>query len=159
MKYIINSIISTVSGILWRLGGSDGFSKGVRRYGVSGIMGTIAVVKTKKVWVGFLTMGLLVGATSIGYGESSAVAEFVNNLGIYDSPLLDIVIRAICGFAYGFAFLPTIIALRKYKYLYTILLPIVLCPAIRLLGNITGAVVEEFLMGFMVIFSYLLIKE
>jgi hypothetical protein len=97
---IFQTIASLVSGILWRLGGADGFSKGFRRYGVSGIVGILATLKTKKAWIGILTMGLLFSSLSLGYGESSTIAQFVYNLGIYENPLLDIVIRAICGLAY-----------------------------------------------------------
>jgi len=158
MKKIINVIATLVSGVLWRLGGSDLCSKSVRRWGVGGVVGLLATMKTNKAWVGILTCGLLGGAASMGYGESSSIAQFVYGLGIYENPLLDIVIRSIVGLAYGLAFLPTIICTKNYKNLYTIALVVVLVPSIRLLGNMTGAVVEETLMGMAVVGSYCLIK-
>lgn len=158
MKKILNIIVSLIGGVMWRLGGADGFSKGFRRYGVSGIIGILATLKTKKAWLGILTMGLAFGAFSLGYGESSSIAQFVYKLGIYEDPLLDITIRAIVGLAYGLSFLPTIIASKNYKNLLTIPLVVILVPSIRLLGNTVGAVIEEFLIGTAVVGSYCLIR-
>lgn len=158
MRKVINLIISVISGLLWRLGGAKGFSKGIRRYGVSGLIGIIAFKKTKNIFIALLTMGLLFGAFSLGYGETSVVGEFWSNI-IFNHTLWDIATRATMGLLYGLAFLPTIIYLKKYTYWYTIILPGVLFPIIRLLGNFTGDVIEEYIVGFMVMFVYLLIKE
>lgn len=153
MRKLINLVISVISGIMWRLGGAEGFSKGFRRYGVSGILGIMAFLKTKKWYIGFLSMGMAFGAFTLGYGESSFIGEFWYN--IVDSHLMwDICVRATVGLLYGLAYLPTILCIKKYKYLYTILLPVVLCPAIRLLGNTVGAVWEEWIIGFSLMFIY-----
>ena len=156
-RIIIDIIASIVGGVLWRLGGADNFSKGYRRYGVAGILAVLAFLKTRSKVVVLLSYGLLVASTSLGYGESSALALFWNNLGVYSETMLDIAIRGSVGLLYGLAYLPTVIYLKKYKWLPIILVPMILCPAIRFLGNITGAVVEEALMGAMVIGVYCLL--
>ena len=78
------------------MGGSDEFDKGVRRYGVPGLILVNALLSS--LWLGIASYPLMVGTLSIGYGESSAIRKFCggNNM----------LTRALIGFFYGLSALP-----------------------------------------------------
>ena len=155
VKACINSLAGVLGGLLWRLGGSDHFPKSVRRYGVAGILSTLVLDRTKNYTVMLITFGASVAAFSLGYGEHSFLTGFFAGAGVQNQVLLDIFVRGTIGLAYGTAgYLPTIWFLKQWKYLYIVCVLAVLVPAVRLLGNIVGVVVEESLIGFFIVFLY-----
>lgn len=152
IKWLWRIVISILGGLFWRAGGSDKYPKGVRRYGVSGLLGIISFL-FKKSWVALLTMGLAVGAFSLGYGiPNSAIASLLVSLGITTHLTLQILTRIIVGFAYGIILLP-LICIKKAHWQY-IFIPMILVPIICLFG--LTATVEEFLIGSIVVGNFLL---
>lgn len=90
---VIRILFLMLCAIFWRLGGS--VNKGFRRYGCPALIGVMCVFTQN--WLGLLSVPLLVGAYSLGYGPSSALMK------IFKSKYL---VRAICGLAYGLASAP-----------------------------------------------------
>ncbi len=149
---------SVLAGVLWRLGGSDIAPKAVRRYGVAGLLSTLVFEKTASIPVALISLAASIIAYSLGYGESSALAALFTGLGITNHTLLDICIRSMVGCAYGLAgYMPTIVHFKRWDCLYSIALITLLVPAARLLGNRVGAVLEETIIGFLVVFLYLVL--
>ena len=155
VKTSINSLASVLGGLLRRLGGSDHFPKSVRRYGVAGILSALVLDRTKNYTVMLITFGASVAAFSLGYGENSVLAGFFTGAGVQNQVVLDICVRGTVGLAYGTAgYLPTILFLKQWNYLYIIGVLAMLVPAVRLLGNVVGVVAEESLIGFFIVSLY-----
>lgn len=156
----IKLLLSVPGGFLWRMGGSDTFSKIVRRAGVAGYLGVISILKTKCWITSILSAGLAFGAYSLGYGESGHIWEFWREIvGVTNHLLGDILTRASVGMAYGLAYVPTVIRLKAWKKWFIPLLPIIIIPALRLLGNGIGATLEEIMIGCSVVLCFLFIKK
>jgi len=77
------------------MGGSDDFPKSIRRYGCAGLI--ILNSLLAKNWLGLVSLPLLIGTFSLGYGESSWLMRKLKN------PYL---VRFVCGFLYALASLP-----------------------------------------------------
>ena len=91
--YKIASI--AVCGILWRIGGMAGWSKGYRRFGVPGaIMLNVLLMQN---WLGLISIPLLIASFCIGYGETSKLSL------LFESKYL---VRLLCGLAYSLAAVP-----------------------------------------------------
>jgi hypothetical protein len=77
---------------MWRMGGSADFPKGVRRYGVPGIIMLNLLMNQN--WLGLISIPFLIGAFSLGYGVNSKLIK------LFKSKYL---VRLICGSAYSLA--------------------------------------------------------
>lgn len=158
IKKIVYIFSSIVSGILWRLGGSDIAPKAVRRYGVMGVMLGLSTYKTKNIFLGILSAGILFGFMTMGYGipsigdEGSLIGRFVvYTLGVNSEIWATLLTRMVISFGYSLAFIPTIIYTKKWVDLFKCLIVIIIIPLIALLNN---AMIEEFLIGFIIIGVY-----
>ena len=88
----IRCLLTGASGYLWRMGGSDEFPKGVRRYGCPGLILINTVLNQN--WFGLISIPLLIGAASLGYGVNSKLMRLFKN---------KYIVRLVCGLAYSLA--------------------------------------------------------
>ncbi len=91
-QLIINLTTVALSGLLWRLGGAEGFSKGFRRIGCACAIITANLIAGN--WLALASLPLLIGAFSLGYGINSRLIKLFKN---------KYIVRAICGLAYSMA--------------------------------------------------------
>jgi len=91
----VRLVLIAICGFLWRLGGAAGFSKGFRRYGCPGAI-LVSLFLTQN-WIGLISIPLLIGAFSLGYGENSKLSNLLGN---------KYLVRLVCGLAYSIASLP-----------------------------------------------------
>lgn len=85
-----------VCSILWRAGGSKDFPLSFRRMGVPMIIAFNTAISLN--WWGLLSIPLMAGAISIGYGVNSALIKFWKGN--------KVMARATCGLAYALSALP-----------------------------------------------------
>ena len=162
LKRIEGLICSIVGGILWRLGGSDICPKSVRRYGIAGVMIYLVIRRTKNYIVGILSGVILFLATTVGYGipdagdSGSSLGRFFAGLGLEGNELVFFV-RLTVGILYSLSYLPTIIYNKNKEGIIYMLVSAVAIPFICLMEP--GAVIEEFLIGTVIIGMYTLMTR
>ena len=98
ISLFLKGILIILCGILWRLGGKEQFSKAYRRIGCALIIITNALIM--KNWLGLISLPLLIGAFSVGYGKNSKLMKLLKN------PYL---VRFVCGSAYSMASIPILL--------------------------------------------------
>jgi hypothetical protein len=89
---ILRLILIAISAYAWRAGGSDDFPKGVRRYGIPGVI-LINLLFTQN-WLGLISIPFLALAFSLGYGVNSKLRKLLKS---------KYLVRLICGLAYSLA--------------------------------------------------------
>lgn len=89
----IRLLMIVLGGYLWRMGGSNEFPKGVRRYGCPGLIMIMCLLTQN--WWGLISIPFLIGVACLGYGESSTLMRILNNN--------KYLTRFVCGFAYSLA--------------------------------------------------------
>ena len=89
---VVKAALIAACGIMWRLGGAQGVSKGVRRFGCPGLI-LIATILSQN-WLGIASIPFLIAAASLGYGENSKLMKWLKN---------KYLVRGVCGLAYGLA--------------------------------------------------------
>jgi hypothetical protein len=94
-EIIIRGLGIFLSGILWRMGGDEKYPKAIRRFGVPIIIVGINLIYQN--WLSLISLPLLMGAYSLGYGESSTLTKWFKN---------KYIVRGICGLLYSLAGIP-----------------------------------------------------
>jgi len=120
MSTFIKALLVAVCGILWRLGGKSGYSKAFRRVGCAICIGLALLIS--KNFLGLISIPLLIGAFSVGYGEDSFLMRVTKN---------KYITRYICGLLYVLASLPIFIHNLTPWIFHLIITPV----AVMLAGN------------------------
>jgi len=86
----IKLFLISLCGLLYRLGGKDGFSKGFRRFGCPSLI-LISLIISKN-YIGIISIPFIMASLLIGYGYNSKMMKLFKN---------KYIVRFVCGFAYS----------------------------------------------------------
>ena len=132
-------VIALVAGVLYSLGGRDGVSKGVRRFGVSALLISCVVLfsllnHSFSPWF-LCSLPLYVAALSLGYGADKTYRKIIK--------------RGIFGLAVACAGLPIVIVTGVWSlWILQVILAISSCIILGVLNALTASQ-EELCIGFL----------